>query len=71
MLREKMGEFAELRELLERAVVEAPPVLVRDGGVIARAITKNWTSGERWLMAQLTIWTDWKSVSASAPVWIR
>lgn len=36
-----------------------------------RAITKNWTSGERWLMAQLTIWTDWKSVSASAPVWIR
>ena len=35
MLREKMGEFAELRELLERAVVEAPPVLVRDGGVIA------------------------------------
>lgn len=36
MLREKMGEFTELRELLERAVVEAPPVLVRDGGVIAR-----------------------------------
>ena len=35
MLREKMGEFAELRELLERAVVDAPPVLVRDGGVIA------------------------------------
>lgn len=35
MLREKMGEFSELRELLERAVVEAPPVLVRDGGVIA------------------------------------
>lgn len=35
MLREKMGEFNELRELLERAVVEAPPVLVRDGGVIA------------------------------------
>ena len=35
MLREKMGEFTELRELLERAVVDAPPVLVRDGGVIA------------------------------------
>jgi DNA mismatch repair ATPase MutS len=31
-LRETMGEFSELRELLERAVVEAPPVLVRDGG---------------------------------------
>ncbi len=31
-LREKMGEFTELRELLERAVIDAPPVLVRDGG---------------------------------------
>jgi len=34
-LRRQMGQFDELRELLERAVVEAPPVLVRDGGVIA------------------------------------
>ena len=34
-LRDTMGEFTELRELLERAVIEAPPVLVRDGGVIA------------------------------------
>lgn len=34
-LREQMGEFAELRELLEQAVVESPPVLIRDGGVIA------------------------------------
>ncbi len=31
----EMGEFTELRELLERAVIDAPPVLVRDGGVIA------------------------------------
>ncbi|EOC0123239.1 DNA mismatch repair protein MutS [Cronobacter sakazakii] len=35
MLREQMGDFAELRDLLERAIIEAPPVLVRDGGVIA------------------------------------
>ena len=35
-LREKMGEFAELRDLLERAIIDTPPVLVRDGGVIAR-----------------------------------
>jgi len=34
-LRSQMGEFAELRELLERAIIETPPVLVRDGGVIA------------------------------------
>ncbi|PSN08635.1 DNA mismatch repair protein MutS [Siccibacter turicensis] len=34
-LRETIGDFAELRDLLERAVIEAPPVLVRDGGVIA------------------------------------
>ncbi|CCJ93884.1 DNA mismatch repair protein MutS [Cronobacter malonaticus 681] len=30
-LREQMGDFAELRDLLER-IIEAPPVLVRDGG---------------------------------------
>jgi DNA mismatch repair protein MutS len=29
-----MGEFTELRELLERAIIDAPPVLVRDGGVM-------------------------------------
>ena len=34
-LRQQMGEFDDLRELLERAIIEAPPVLVRDGGVIA------------------------------------
>ncbi|WP_432734993.1 DNA mismatch repair protein MutS [Cronobacter sakazakii] len=34
-LREQMGDFAELRDLLERAIIEAPPVLVRDGAVIA------------------------------------
>ncbi|WP_139780428.1 hypothetical protein, partial [Salmonella enterica] len=34
-LRKKMGDFAELRDLLERAIIDAPPVLVRDGGVIA------------------------------------
>lgn len=34
-LREQCGEFAELRDLLERAIIETPPVLVRDGGVIA------------------------------------
>ncbi|NCH59862.1 DNA mismatch repair protein MutS [Cronobacter dublinensis] len=34
-LRGQMGDFAELRDLLQRAIIEAPPVLVRDGGVIA------------------------------------
>ena len=32
---EKAGEFDELIALLERAIIETPPVLVRDGGVIA------------------------------------
>ncbi|VDY63471.1 DNA mismatch repair protein MutS [Shimwellia blattae] len=32
---QQMGEFSELCDLLERAVIETPPVLVRDGGVIA------------------------------------
>ncbi|KAA8996119.1 DNA mismatch repair protein MutS [Affinibrenneria salicis] len=31
----RIGQFDELRELLEKAIVETPPVLVRDGGVIA------------------------------------
>ncbi|MGV3344658.1 DNA mismatch repair protein MutS [Enterobacteriaceae bacterium LUAb1] len=35
VLRKQTGEFTELCELLERAIIEAPPVLVRDGGVIA------------------------------------
>ncbi|MGS5555825.1 hypothetical protein ACVEOY_22925, partial [Salmonella enterica] len=34
-LRKKMGDFAELRDLPERAIIDAPPVLVRVGGVIA------------------------------------
>jgi len=34
-LRTQMGQFDELRDLLERAVIESPPVLIRDGGVIA------------------------------------
>lgn len=34
-LRQQMGQFDELRDLLERAIIDAPPVLVRDGGVIA------------------------------------
>lgn len=34
-LAQQSGEFSELRELLEKAIIETPPVLVRDGGVIA------------------------------------
>jgi len=34
-LGERAGEFGETRALVERAIVEAPPVTVRDGGVIA------------------------------------
>ncbi|MCC8422549.1 DNA mismatch repair protein MutS [Photorhabdus thracensis] len=34
-LQKNIGQFDELQELLEKAIVETPPVLVRDGGVIA------------------------------------
>ncbi|MQL49025.1 DNA mismatch repair protein MutS [Photorhabdus khanii] len=34
-LQRNIGNFAELQELLEKAIVETPPVLIRDGGVIA------------------------------------
>ncbi|MBZ6065589.1 DNA mismatch repair protein MutS [Aeromonas schubertii] len=33
-LRERASTFPELRDLLERAVMENPPVIIRDGGVI-------------------------------------
>lgn len=31
----QLGRFTELREHLERAIIEEPPLLIRDGGVIA------------------------------------
>ena len=34
-LASRIGEFAELRACLETAIVEAPPIAIRDGGVIA------------------------------------
>ncbi|MGL4270126.1 MAG: DNA mismatch repair protein MutS [Plesiomonas sp.] len=34
-LNRQIGDFAELCDLLERAVIENPPVLIRDGGVLA------------------------------------
>lgn len=35
LLLERIGEFDMLQNLLARAIIESPPVLVRDGGVIA------------------------------------
>ncbi|REF27057.1 DNA mismatch repair protein MutS [Xenorhabdus cabanillasii] len=35
ILQQRIGHFDELQTLLEKAIVETPPVLVRDGGVIA------------------------------------
>lgn len=34
-LSQPMGEFAELCDLLQRAIIDSPPLLIRDGGVIA------------------------------------
>lgn len=66
-----MGEFAELRELLEKAIIDAPPVLVRDGGVIALAITKSSTNGVRWPMAPRTTSISWRFANANGWGWIR
>ena len=35
-LSKEMGSYPQLLELLERAVIDNPPVLIRDGGVIAQ-----------------------------------
>lgn len=34
-LRRAIGQFPEITELLTRAIIDSPPVLIRDGGVIA------------------------------------
>ncbi|MEX6377690.1 DNA mismatch repair protein MutS [Providencia vermicola] len=34
-LQKRINQFDELQDLLQRAIIDAPPVLVRDGGVIA------------------------------------
>lgn len=35
-LKDALGEFPELHDLLARAIIENPPVTIRDGGMIAR-----------------------------------
>lgn len=35
-LKDSIGEFPELHDLLSRAIIDNPPVTIRDGGVIAR-----------------------------------
>lgn len=39
-LREDIGEFPEFLTLLEKAIVDNPPVLIRDGGVIAEGYSE-------------------------------
>lgn len=34
-LNEQLGQFSHIQQLLQRAIVETPPVLLRDGGVIS------------------------------------
>ena len=67
----QVGQFDELRELLERAVIESPPVLVRDGGVIAPGTTASWTSGAHSPTAPATTSTGWRSASVKSWGWIR
>lgn len=39
-LKQSLGTFSELRTLLEKAIIESPPVLIRDGGVIAEGYSE-------------------------------
>ncbi|WP_430009381.1 DNA mismatch repair protein MutS [Methylophaga lonarensis] len=34
-LKRSLGEFNELRQLLDKAIIDEPPMLIRDGGVLA------------------------------------
>ncbi|GAL08262.1 DNA mismatch repair protein MutS [Photobacterium aphoticum] len=55
----------ELCELLERAIIENPPVVIRDGGVLAPATTPNSTNGVTWPTAQPNSWKSWKRASVN------
>ena len=37
----QIGDFSLQIELLQKAIIETPPLLIRDGGVIAEAIMQN------------------------------
>ncbi|MBO1110054.1 DNA mismatch repair protein MutS, partial [Plesiomonas shigelloides] len=60
-LNQQIGDFAELCALLERAVIENPPVLIRDGGALApgyNAELDEWRAladGATTYLAQLEI----------------
>lgn len=43
-IRSRMGRFDELVDLLQRALVDEPPVTIKEGGIIRRAITPGWMS---------------------------
>ena len=55
-LREKMDDFRDLRDYLEKALVEAPPVFAREGGVIREGFSpeldrlrKIQSDGRKWI----------------------
>ncbi len=55
--KQEAGHFPELLELLERAIIENPPVLIRDGGVIAPGYN-----------AELD---EWRDLSAGATAYLE
>ena len=55
-LRERMDDFRDLRDYLEKALVEAPPVFAREGGVIREGFSpeldrlrKIQSDGRKWI----------------------
>ena len=46
-LRERMDDFRDLRDYLEAALVEAPPVFAREGGVIREGFSPSLTGFEK------------------------
>ena len=47
VLRERMDDFSDLRDYLEDALVETPPVFAREGGVIREGFSPSLTGFER------------------------
>ncbi len=56
MLLSKLQDFSELFALLTRAIIETPPLLIRDGGVIAPGYHQELMNGVSWRPVQRNIW---------------
>ena len=67
-LADEIGEHPNERRLLKDAIIDSPPMLIRDGGVIAAAMTTNSMTCVPLPKTPISIWSILKFASANVPV---